>query len=190
MNGERYFFFDRGGWAKDSLREVVEARREHQGIERQIWSARLSTGLFGLPDCPAGNRSGTPKGEKDVILARGSMGLIPLIGLGFISCPACHPELTEGFTQAAALLVLVKYKLLESYEQWFDRSLVPFDAARVNWEGLAKVGIGLPPRLYLRARLVPAEVVAVRQRLAKLTSELPELGYYDRNAPGHFVVYE
>lgn len=189
MSREKYFFFDRGGWAKDSLREVVEARKEHQGIERQIWSARLSTGLLGLPGCPAGNRPGAPKGEKDIILARGSIGLIPLIGLGFISCPACHPELTEGFAQAAALFVLAKYKL-ESYEQWFDRSLVPFDAARVNWEGLAKVGIGLPPRLYLRARLAPAEVAAIRNRLVKLASELPELGYYDRKAPGHFVVYE
>ena len=90
-----YFAFFENDYHRSRLSEVVRKSRDQQS---RIWSARLGTGLVGLTDCEQGNIG--PKSYSEVLLALGDDGLRKLVDLGFITCPACTPEKTEGFWDA------------------------------------------------------------------------------------------
>lgn len=63
-----YLTFSDGWFNRFGLRDIVRMRRERESDI--VWSARLSSGSFGLVDCPAGNRG--PNGTGEVIFARGN----------------------------------------------------------------------------------------------------------------------
>lgn len=79
-----------------TLRETFKIRKETEP-GAYVWTARLSTGIFGLHDCKSGNSIYAPKGENEVLVLVGQDGLEYAIDSGFIPCPTCHPENTLGF---------------------------------------------------------------------------------------------
>lgn len=171
-----------------SLRQVVDLKNDYEP-KRSVWSARLSTGIFGLPDCKSGNSPYSPKGANEVILAVGDEGLQHLIDLGFVTCPTCHPEETEGFWEKAGEEILFDYLTLTDPKQFLDRNLIPFDSRRVNWERIAPFLTSLPNRFYVPQNLDEDDLQNIKARFTSLGFKLPPVGYYDRNAPGHFAEY-
>lgn len=173
----RYPVFVDGEFQKLNLHEVVEARKE---IEPRpfVWSARLSTGIFGLTDCKSGNSPYAPKGENEVILAVGDEGLRHLIDLGFLSCPVCHPEETPDFWNKAGDEILRKYPFLDYAPHFLDRSLICFDVRRVNWEVLAPYLKALLNRLYVPNDLEEDSLQNIKKRFNLLGFSLPPVGVY------------
>ncbi|MFZ2202696.1 MAG: hypothetical protein WAV56_04895 [Microgenomates group bacterium] len=167
------------------LSEIVKLRHEREN--GFLWSARLATGLFGLPSCPAGNRG--PKGVNEVILATGDAGLQFLIKSGFIPCPTCHPEDVPGFVKAAAETIVAAYGSYLHPLSFADKKIVPFDARRVHWERLLPLITAAPDRIYVPSNLTELELSDFKERFEMMGFELPPVGYYDRTAPGHFHQY-
>ncbi len=89
-----YYAFMGGKYEFLTLRDLVK-RIGGQSHSLQVWSARLSTGVFGLTSCGSGNKG--PKAYNEVLLSVGNSGLSKLVELGFIPCPTCHPENVENF---------------------------------------------------------------------------------------------
>lgn len=167
-----------------NLPETVALRKE---TERPVWSARLSTGLFGLPSCESGNRG--PKGWSEVVLALGDTGLNSLIRLGFIPCPTCKPDKKDGFWQVAKDSILKNYDL-DHVEDFADKTKVTYDVRRVDWETLLPLLGRTPNRLYLPQNLSQEDLIQLRDRFKQLGFNLPPSGYYDKDAPGRFREYE
>lgn len=178
-----------GIFEKLSLRDVVEMKNYYEPKDF-VWSARLSTGIFGLPDCKSGNAPHAPKGENELILALGDEGLSHLIDLGFVPCPTCHPEETKDFWNKAKETIRHDYPELTDETQFLDRNLIPFDSRRVDWEKIAPFLTSLPNRLYVPPGLDENELISLKERLTKLRFEIPPVGYYDRLAPGRFFEYK
>lgn len=163
--------------------ETVRARQETQP-KQYIWSARLSTGIFGLHDCKSGNNPHAPKGESEVMLAVGDFGLSGLIDLGFIPCPTCHPEdNTTDFWEKAKDAIQKKYPDLTDIRQFADKSVVPFDSRRVNWEELAPHLTALPNRLYVPEGLGDEDLRSIKLRFESMGFTLPPVGCYVNGAP-------
>lgn len=95
----------------------------------ELYSARLSTGLFGYVDCVAGRR-GKP-GKNHVLFAEGEDGLRKLVELGFRPCQACKPHEQEGFWETVGEQVISIYGSINSPR---DFSRMPIDANRLAWE--------------------------------------------------------
>jgi len=173
-----------GSYAHGSLRSIVERSRRD---DETLWSARLATGLFGSPRCPAGRRG--PKGKREVILAQGASGLTELVDLGFIPCPVCKPETSPGFWEAVGVKAEEKYGVT-SAAAFSDKTVVPFDALMINWEELAPIIQGVPGRLYVAPRLAQNDVKGIVDRFLCIGSGVPAIGCYDANAPGRFRQYD
>jgi len=151
-----------------------------------IWSARLSTGLFGLTNCPAGNRG--PKALNEILLAIGDSGLQKLVSLGFITCPVCRPERISGFWGILQDTIQKKYGLTE-LTQFVDKRILPFDARRVEWEEIIPILGGWPNRLYIPERLKEDELMKLKSRIENIGYGLPAVGYYNRSTPERFTPY-
>jgi hypothetical protein len=171
-----------------SLRQVVGLRSEREP-RLFVWSARLSSGLFGLVDCPAGNSPHAPKGENEVLLALGDTGLRQLIDFGFLPCPSCHPEETEKFWEKTKGIIECNYPELTDTKQILDRNMVPFDARRVEWEIIAPYLSKMPNRLYVLPNLNEHELKRFKQRINDIGFSLPPTGYYDRSSATRFAEY-
>lgn len=194
----RYAVYCDGKWEKMTIRELAakirlpadERLSRHMNTGAlKVWSARLSTGLFGHPGCPSGNKG--PKGSNEVILAVGDDGLKELVRLGFIPCPSCRPENTPGFWGTLRTIeksILDRHKLA-SLEQFSDKKLVPFDARRLAWEELFPVVGGMPVRLYLPPGLSDNDLRDLKNRFSAAGVPLPQAGVYDRTAEGSFRPY-
>ena len=167
------------------LAEIVKLRHEREN--GFLWSARLATGLFGLTTCTSGNCG--PKGMNEVILAAGDEGLGFLIQSGFIPCPTCHPENIPGFYKAATGAITAGYSFSDP-ESFANKNILGFDSRRVNWEIILPQLTTTPNRLYVPAALSQTELISLKNRFAALGHKLPPVGYYDRNAPGHFFEYQ
>lgn len=157
-----------------------------------IWSARLSTGLLGLTTCPSGNSEKAPKGYSEILLAVGDDGLHKLIELGFITCPACHPENADGFWDAIGNVVLKKY-CIGSLNEFVDKTILPFDARRVNWEKIIPVIERWPNQLYIPKDVSKNELIQLRKRFEKIITRdfiLPPVGYYNPDVPERFTPYQ
>jgi hypothetical protein len=156
-----------------------------------VWSARLATGLFGLPTCVSGNRG--PKGHGEVILGIGDDGLRRLVELGFIPCPTCKPEWSEPFHLGAISRVLIEKYGIATVEKFADKRFLPFDARRVNYETILPTIRGTPRRMYLPMGLDEREVGAFRARINALhgsgAGRTPRLGYFDASVEGRFTEY-
>lgn len=184
----RYPTFAKGEFEKLFLRETVLKR--YEGEQRlDVWSARLSTGIFGKLDCRSGNSSHAPKGENEIILAVGNEGLGKLIELGFIPCPTCKPENTPDFWNSAGEAIMSAYPTLKDVHDFSDKKIVPFDSLRVDWETLAPLLTALPNRLYVAEGLTDTDLAAIKERFEKLNFKLPPIGYYINGAPW-FKQYE
>ncbi|MGV8141654.1 MAG: hypothetical protein ACP5NW_04405 [Candidatus Woesearchaeota archaeon] len=154
---------------------------------QKLWSARLSTGLFGSTDCPSGNRG--PKSSSEVLLASGDEGLAKLIELGFITCPVCKPEYKNGFWTVAIDAVQKKYSI-NSLADFTDKDILPYDARRVQWEKIVPIIGEFPSRLYVPQGFKVHDLLSLEIRLRKLNPKLPEIGYLDKNTqPWKFVAY-
>lgn len=157
-----------------------------------LWSARLSTGLFGLTTCPSGNRG--PKNAGEVILGVGDAGLAKFVDLGFIPCPVCHPESSQYFSwPAISSIVSVKYNLSEAAE-YADKARVPFDARRVRWDQIIGAIGDAPSRIYLPETLSLEEIGSFRAAIRKIVrtngvAKEPMLGYYAPKVANRFVEY-
>lgn len=165
-----------------TLREINLIRQEFE-VKPFIWSARLSTGILGLPDCKSGNSKHAPKGANEVVLAMGNEGLSKLVELGFIPCPTCHPENVPGFWDKARDSIMSSYPRLKNVKDFADKNIVPFDSLRVDWEALAPYLTALPNRLYVSEGLTKTELQGIKERFEKLDFKLPPVGYYINGAP-------
>jgi hypothetical protein len=182
---DSYYVFLEDIYQKLSLRELVRYRNS-QSTRPTVWSARISTGLFGLTNCKSGNR-GT-KGYAEVLLALGENGLNKLVEQGFIPCPTCHPEKKDGFWNALEDTVNKKYNIRSS-EDFINKEILSFDARRIDFEEILPMTAQSPNRLYLPKNLSEKELSEFKSRLDALGVALPPTGYYDANAPGRFARY-
>jgi hypothetical protein len=197
---KEYFVFQGNKFTRMNLREFVIGYSHGAEPKPFIWSARLSTGLFGFPDCVSGNRG--PKGINEIILSLGDDGLRKLVELGFITCPACHPENYSGFWEKIADVVEKKYASLginshgnsgqgiHSLEDFIDKSKLPFDARRPNWNELLSINPQAPDRLYVPQGLGSNDFIEIKNIFEQKNVALPLMGFYDRTAPGRFKEYE
>lgn len=179
---DSYWVWQEGIYEKRT-REEIRGIRSH--IE--MWSARLSTGIFGKPNCKVGNLG--PKGESEVLLATGDEGLRKLIDLGFITCPVCRPEETQNFWERIREIVAAKYNL-HSLEDFADRQKLPFDARRVNYEEVIGIIGRAPNRLYIPRDVVTSELWDLRKRFESLGVLLPHVGYFNPDIPEMFTEYK
>lgn len=171
---------------KDGEYREMTARDFFSHGDQGLWSARLSSGLMGRPDCPAGNRG--PKNKHEVILARGEGGLEKLVTLGFITCPVCKPEETEGFWDKVKQAVEDKYHIT-ALEDFANKAILPYDARRLDWEEILATTGGAPNRIYLPENLAEEALIGFKERFQATGFALPPVGYYDPKAETHFTEY-
>ncbi len=176
MGDEHYFTYYYGRWMEFTPGFIFEELDDDI-----IYSARISTGLFGTTRCPAGNRG--PKDKNEVILAAGNQGLVRLIEMGFIPCDVCEPE----FDWTSIEDTVTELYNIESEEDFRDKDIVPYDARRLDWEAITTITKGLPGRIYLPEGLKKKEVKKFARRLKP--HPLPELGYYDQDSEERFTQY-
>jgi len=185
FNEEYVVFFSKNISIRTPLRELYDYF-DPKSESPKIWSARLSTGVLGLPDCKIGNLG--PKGLHEVILGVGNDGLKALIDFGFITCPACEPEKNYSFWDAIKNNVEKKY-CINTLEGFVDKSLLGFDSRRVDWETLFHRVNGTPNRLYVPPGLDNQELRDIQGRFRKMRLALPAVGYYDEKAEEYFTPY-
>ncbi len=185
INRTLYSVFQSGNWAQMDLLYLVD---EELAIHPRpdVWSARVSTGLFGLTSCPSGNRG--PKGNNEVILALGNEGLEELVELGFITCPTCTPEIKHNFWEIIKETVREKYGLLVM-DAFTDKKILNYNARRVDWERILSIIPSPPRRIYLPQDLELEEVREFKQRFDTMGVNLPPVGFYDAKAPSRFTEY-
>jgi len=180
-----YFVYAGGSFEKIKLKELLEyTKTQHPPLK--IWSARLSTGVFGLPDCKAGNRG--PKESNEVLLSLGEEGINKFVELGFISCSVCHPEETPDFWETIRSAVSQKYSL-SSLESYVDKKMLPFDARRLSWEELLSIMGRAPNRIYLPKDLSEQDLVQFQERFTRIRFALPKVGYYNPAVAERFTEY-
>jgi len=183
-HNRRYCVLLAHGVQKLTFKSVL---RLAQDSGSRIWSARLGTGLLGLTTCPAGNRG--PRDMREVVLAVGEAGLLKLLELGMIPCPSCKPDSIPGFWDMVKSTVQRLYGI-GALQDFTSKTLLPFDARRVDWETIVPLTGGLPSRLYVPKGLQATQLQELKERLLRLARDLPAVGYYDRSSPGNFHAYE
>ncbi|MDO8536987.1 MAG: hypothetical protein Q7R94_01955 [bacterium] len=183
---ENYHVLINNGFQKFSLETLMRFIRM-QSPRPPIWSARLSTGLLGLTNCPAGNEG--PKGCGEVLLAIDEAGLRRLIDLGFITCPVCNPEKTEGFWDIVKDIVQRKYDIT-SLANFADKNILTFDARRIGWEKIMPLLGQWPGRLYVPKDLIARELEELKSRIEKIGCGIPCVGYYNHETPEKFTQYQ
>jgi hypothetical protein len=181
-----YYVIVDGQYLAWDLWDLVKFLRS-QNPRPLVWSARLSTGLFGLTNCPAGNRG--PKNKNEVLLAIGNDGLNQLINLGFITCPVCRPENMPNFWAIAREAVFRKYSI-RSFAGFTNKDILPYDARRVDWEKIIPVVRQWPNRLYVPRGLSEKELRELKSRIQEINFGFPLVGYYDASSPGGFVQFQ
>ena len=182
MASTEYFVYAGGSFEKMTLRELAEYN--HPLLK--TWSARLSTGVFGLPHCKAGNRG--PKETNEVLLSLGEEGINKFVDLGFLSCSVCHPEDVSRFWEVIKDSLQHKYSI-SALDDFIDKRKLPFDARRLSWEELLPITGRAPNRIYLPRDLIEQDLVQFQERFTKIGFNLPPIGYYNADAPGRFSEY-
>lgn len=184
MENKDYMIFSNRIW--NSLSE--SAFRKYRCRET-LYSARISTGVFGFTDCSAGNRG--PKNKDEILLAEGEEGLKEIIDLGFIPCPSCNPLLTkEYFLDQIEFKIKERYRL-EDVRDFSDKKKVPFDARRLNWQRITEMTQGVPGRIYVPQGLSLDEMNNFADNFWINTGfRVPPIGYYDSNSPNKFTEYK
>ncbi len=197
MSDKSYYVFYDGKFDKIHLEKLAKhlslpkdipiSTYSNEGPYCNVWSARLSTGLFGLTSCEPGNKG--PKGYSEVILAVGDEGVNKLTELGFITCPACHPEQVNGFWETVKDAVKSEYNI-STLEDFVNKEVLSFDARRVKWEEVLPSVGKTPNRLYVPKDLTDSELKELNKRFSEIGFALPPTGYYDHDAPTRFTEYQ
>ncbi|HKL24551.1 MAG TPA: hypothetical protein VJ912_04400 [Candidatus Nanoarchaeia archaeon] len=181
---KNYYIYNNEKFTKKPLKEIAEYAFNKK---ENIWSARISSGLFGLTNCKAGNRG--PKKYNEIILGIGNEGLNKIIDLGFITCPVCKPEKTANFWE------IIKYKVNEKYnintlENFTDKNILNFDARRIKWEEILPIINNVPNRIYIPKNLSKKEIKDFKNRFLKTGFKIPAIGYYSPNVSERFTKYD
>ncbi|MBU1199081.1 MAG: hypothetical protein KKF46_01000 [Nanoarchaeota archaeon] len=197
MTQDNYFVFTDGKFNNLHLKELAEhlslppeiriSTYSNDGAYTNVWSARLSTGLLGLTSCASGNRG--PKGFNEVVLSVEAEGLNKLVELGFITCPICHPEKINGFWETVKDRVDAKYNI-RTLEDFVDKTVLPFDARRINWEELLPIVGQVPNRLYILKDLQDDDIITLNKTFNDIGFKLPPVGYYNPEVPSRFTEYQ
>lgn len=171
-----------------SLREITSMRRDSISSTPALWSGRLSTGVFGSSRCESGNKG--PKGPDQVVLGIGNTGLRGLVDAGFTPCPDCKPEETPGFWNVTGDVIRQRWGLLTE-NAYADKTNLPFDPRRLPLEKIFAVTKKLPDRFYLPKDIEPENVQEFRERLLRLSDQIPDLGYFDPDSTdnGYFTAF-
>lgn len=193
---DKYFVYINGKFEKLALKELanrlslpseIRISKYSNELYAKVWSARLSTGLFGLAGCESGNKG--PKGYNEVMLFIGDEGLNKVVELGFITCPVCHPENIWEFWNLIQDTVKKKYGI-KTLEDFVDKRVLPFDARRVKWEEILQTTGKTPNRMYIPKGLAMDELAELQRRFEKIGFALSHVGYYNHNVPEKFTEYE
>lgn len=192
-----YATFDDGGALRYMHPRDLAEMREHPEDYGEMWTGRIATALYGFSSvpgkehapthvrhCSSGNRG--PTGREEILIAFGN-SLRMLVELGFIPCPSCHPEQSQGHWDVVGPTVGALYHL-DSIAEFSDKYTLPFDPRRLSWETIAEMTGGLPSRIYIGPTMTAEEAWELHQRLGKIQTKIPPIGYYDRTALGRFRV--
>lgn len=167
-----------------SLLRIFRHARKY--FDREVWSARIGTGLLGLPNCRSGKRG--PSGKGEVLFGLGNEGLLGIVSLGFIPCPTCQPEKTPGFNQTIAPAAEKRYNL--TAKEFADKNRLPYDGRRVDWETIVSINGRLPSRIYVPLGLTINEQEEFANRIKRLgLLDSVAVGYYNHSVPDHFTEY-
>ncbi len=188
MGDDEYFVFLGDRFRKMPLKEIAEIAGlppelkisfyKNKGLYMKIWSARLTTGVFGSPGCFVGNKG--VKGFENVILSMGDKGLEKFTELGFIPCDSCHPENVDGFWEIVSEKVHSKYKL-KNLKEFTNKDILMYDAGRISWEEILPITGKVPDRIYLLEGLAKEEVDRFRMRFERLGFKAENVGYFNHN---------
>jgi len=156
-----------------------------------LWSGKIATGLFGITNCTSGR--GGPRSNKEVLIAPGNEGLEQLFYLGFTPCPRCTEPFEKEILGELGEDIKTKYNM-DKISDFFDKTKLPFDARRLEWEHIANIIGGLPSRIYVPANLQLTEVHKFANRLkniqsSSLSTSIPPIGFYDASSPLGFTEY-
>jgi hypothetical protein len=165
------------------------------GKEGKIWTARISTGSIGMPDCPAGTRG--PPGRRNVFFARAD-ALDQLVDMGFIPCIACKPEQDQEFWNDSVREAITR-KYHVAPESFADKTIVPYDNRRLDWERVVAMTGGLPDRIYIPPGLDGIAISQFHRTIKDIAEAYPvyegaelsrtEIGFYDPSTPDRFSIY-
>lgn len=160
-----------------SMMEIVSIRR-NGGNRLMVVSAKEATGLMGKPGCIPGNRH-----KENTILGVGEEGVRALVELGFVPCPVCKLEEIPVFREMIKTTVKERYGL--TVDQFADKTILGYDAFRVDFERIVASGGKLPDRLYVSEKLTSSGIGEIKLRMSKLGDKV-QIGLYDRSSPGNF----
>jgi len=186
---EKYYPAYYDGDIREFSSSELWAYKQDEGL----WSGRLSTGLLGLTNCEPGNKG--PKGKGEILLGIGVEGLRQLVDWGFIPCPICTPENPKFEADRRwNFLYIIQNNIKKKYgfsnpRDFCDKSKLPFDARRLNWEEIIPVLDATPSRIYLPKGLKEEELKDLETRFNCIGFILPPVGFYDKNILGHFNQY-
>ena len=196
MSNESYFIYTNNEFERTSLSNLAKkmylppslkiSSYGNNLIYTKIWSARLSTGLFGLPNCASGNKG--PKQDNEIILAKGSKGLIKLVELGFIPCPTCYPMEIPRAWEDIKKTVNQMYGF-NKIEDYIDKRKLPFDSRRLNWEEILPIMQTTPERIYLPPSLRKKDLEIFQTRFKDTGFDLPKIGSYNPHVKRNFKEY-
>jgi len=183
VNGSYHTFID-NKWCLKSFSSTLS----DFGDKQILWSGRVATGLFGITNCTSGRRG--PRSNKEVLIAPGNEGLEQLFYLGFTPCPTCTEPYKEQIYEELEEDIKIRYNL-NKFADFFDKTILPFDARRLEWEHLANIIWGLPSRIYIPANLPITEAYKFASRLKNIqgSSMNTPIGFYDTNSPTRFTEY-
>jgi hypothetical protein len=172
---------EESGWG------VVNSQQLKNELELDVMSLRLATGLIGELNCPAGNRG--PKGANEVIIGISKAGIKALLELGGLPCTVCKSgrrlvKMDDGIKEALSQ----NTEGLSSIEdrEWLEAH---YDARRLKWDRILPLHIS-PSRFYTRPNLNKQEVNKIVELFRSMGSSVPNVGFYNPAAPGHFTQYK
>ncbi len=165
------------------LTEPTEARNH-------LMSLRLSTGIIGELDCPAGDSDHAPKGSTEVIIGLGPDGIQALLDLGALPCVTCDSGKRLLNFNLAVTAVLEK-NLDGNLENRIDKGYLTshYDSRRLDWAKLLPLKVS-PKRFYTHPNLLPDAVDAIRKMFMDAHLAVPAIGYYDGTSPDYFTAYK
>lgn len=151
----------------------------------KVMSLRLSTGLMGYLDCPAGDGEGIPKGPSEVMVGVGEEGIKKLVELGGMPCVSCESgKALSTMSQGVAELLRVKLGGELAHATDFEYLTSHYDARRLDWLQIlplfAEYGLSAPGRFYARPALPPAAVDSTRMLFKDFGIQPPQVGFFDR----------
>ena len=174
-----------GQWGVVNSRDIRQVKEDTNDTV-PFMSLRLSTGIIGRLDCPAGNNG--PKGANEVVLGAGKDGIEALLRLRPLPCVTCHSwrDLQEiGGGVALSLAATAGTMDHATDPEWLREH---YDARRLNWPSITPLGVA-PSRFYTRPGLTAEKVGEIAAFFEDESLPAPTVGYYDHSSPDHFTAY-